>query len=61
MHTQRSVYVDAIVPHLNQPGHYYVFRGDQYAMIALDNNRNDTLISGAKPINEGWKPLDEWL
>jgi len=53
--------VDAIVPNLNQPGHYYVFRGDKYAVIALDNSRHDTLISGAKPISEGWKPLDGWV
>jgi hypothetical protein len=53
--------VDSIVPVLNQPHHYYVFRGDQFAVISLDNNRNDTLVSGAKLISEAFKPLHDWV
>lgn len=53
--------VDTIVPSLRHPGHYYVFYGDQFAVIALDKARHDTLISAARPIGEVWKSLDGWL
>lgn len=53
--------VDAIVSVLDQQGHYYVFYGDQYAVIGLDNNGKDTLITTAKQISEGWRSLDGWV
>ncbi|KAJ5863809.1 uncharacterized protein N7529_005725 [Penicillium soppii] len=53
--------VDAIVPSLNHEGHFYVFSGDQYAVIALDHNKEDTLVAASKLISDGWKSMDKWV
>jgi hypothetical protein len=53
--------VDAIVPSLIGHDHYYVFRGDQFAVIKVDNNRRDTLVSPPKSISSAWEALDSWV
>ncbi|KXG52979.1 Hemopexin/matrixin [Penicillium griseofulvum] len=53
--------VDAIVPSPTGHDHYYVFRGDQFAVIKVDNNRRDTLVSPPKSISSAWKALDSWV
>lgn len=53
--------VDAIVPSPAGQDLYYVFRGDQFAVIKIDTSRRDTLITPPKPISSAWKPLDGWV
>ncbi|OQE43503.1 hypothetical protein PENCOP_c003G06276 [Penicillium coprophilum] len=53
--------VDAIVPSPHGQDLYYVFRGDRFAVIKVDSNRHDTLVSPPKPISSAWKALDGWV
>lgn len=53
--------VDAILPSPTGGDVYYVFRGDKYAKIKVDNSRNDTLFSATKLISSGWTTLDGWV
>ncbi|KAJ5779520.1 hypothetical protein N7457_007240 [Penicillium paradoxum] len=53
--------VDAIVRNPAGQDLYYVFRGDQFAVIKVDSNRKDTLVSPPKPISTAWKALDGWV
>ncbi|KAJ5972145.1 Hemopexin/matrixin [Penicillium vulpinum] len=53
--------VDAIVPSPSGQDLYYVFRGDQFAVIKVDSSRADTLVSPPKPISAVWKALEGWV
>ncbi|KAJ5374868.1 hypothetical protein N7517_006874 [Penicillium concentricum] len=53
--------VDAIVPSPGGQDLYYVFRGDQFAVIKVDSNRRDTLISPPKAISSEWQALEGWV
>ncbi|EKV14606.1 Hemopexin/matrixin [Penicillium digitatum] len=53
--------VDAIVPNLSGQDLYYVFNGDQFAVIKVDSSRRDTLVSPPKTISSSWQALEKWV
>ncbi|CAI7572886.1 unnamed protein product [Penicillium crustosum] len=53
--------VDAIVASPSVQDHYYVFLGDQFAVIKVDSSRRDTLVSPPKAISSAWQALEGWV
>lgn len=53
--------VDAIVASPSGQDHYYVFHGDQFAVIKVDSSRRDTLVSPPKAISSAWQALEGWV
>ncbi|KGO73649.1 Hemopexin/matrixin [Penicillium expansum] len=53
--------VDAIVAVPSGQDLYYVFNGDQFAVIKVDSSRGDTLVSPPKAISSLWQALENWV